>query len=274
MSLLPALIGLLVVIGALVYLGITSLEPFLIYRPERARTDPAEAMLAGVEEIELKTPDGNSVLAWWSPPQPGRPTILYFHGNGGSLADRANRIARFQQAGLGVFMMTYRGYGGSTGRPTERDNVADARRAYEHLLEMGLRPREIVLFGESLGTGVAVQLAAAREVAGLILDSPYTSMVDLARLHYPLLPAGLVMKDRYETTRHIGGVSAPLLIIHGAADQIVPVEMARQVFATARAPKEFVEFPGAGHIEHDAVSFDGIMAWIARLRRGDAGLDR
>lgn len=270
-SFLPALLGLLVVVGVLAYLGLASLEPALIYHQDRARTPPLEAGLRGVDEVELKTPDGNTLIAWRSPPAPGRPTILYFHGNGASLANRAHRITRFQLAGLGVFMMTYRGYGGSTGRPTERDNVADAKRAYDHLIKAGLKPQDIVLFGESLGTGVAVQVAAAKEVRGIILDSPYTSMLDLANAHYPILPAGLVMKDRYETMRFIDQVSAPLLVVHGVDDRVIPIEMGRRVLAGAQVPKQMLEVPGAGHVDHDSVTFGPIINWIGRLYGGAFG---
>ena len=157
--------------------------------------------LAGVEERTIETPDGERVVAWYGRARPGRPTLLYFHGNGGSLAIRAPRIARFMDEGWGVYMMTYRGYGGSTGSPSEAANVADARLAYAALVKEGVPPRSIVVYGESLGSGIAVRIAAELPVGGVILDAPYTSIVDVAAQAYPFLPVRLFLIDRYETTR-------------------------------------------------------------------------
>ena len=144
--------------------------------------------LTGVEERVLKTPDGARVVAWYGKARPGQPTLLYFHGNAGSLADRAARIHRFMGEGWGVYMMTYRGYGGGTGSPSETANVADARLAYGALVQEGVDPASIILYGESLGTGVAVRLATERPAAGLILDAPYTSIVEIAAQAYSYLP--------------------------------------------------------------------------------------
>ena len=170
----------------------------LIYYPDTVHSLPSEAGLAGVEERVLKTPDGARVVAWYGKAKPGQPTILYFHGNAGSLANRAPRIERFMGEGWGVYMMTYRGYGGGTGKPTEAHNVADARLAYGALVHEGVEPSSIILYGESLGTGIAVRLAAERQVAGVVLDAPYTSLVDVAAGVYPFLPVRLALADRYE----------------------------------------------------------------------------
>ena len=146
----------------------------------------------------LKTPDGARLVAWYGKAKPGQPTLLYFHGNAGSLAVRAERIRRFMDEGWGVYMMTYRGYGGSTGSPSETANVADARLAYGALVQEGVDPASIILYGESLGTGVAVRLATERPAGGLILDAPYTSIVEVAAQAYPFLPVRYFLKDRYE----------------------------------------------------------------------------
>lgn len=263
MKVISVLFAVVVVAIALLVLGASALQQFLIYHPDRRRGVPADVGLEGVAEREIVTPDGNSVLAWWSPPKPGRPSVLYFHGNAGSLADRSGRIRRFQAAGLGIFMMTYRGYGGSTGKPTEHDNVSDGKRAFDALVGEGIAPDQIFIFGESLGTGVAVQVAAQKGGAGLILDAPFTSMLDLAHLHYPYLPAGLLLRDRYETSRHINKVKMPLLIVHGADDVVIPLSMGQAVLAAAHGEKELVRVENAGHLDHDASgSFDRIFAWI------------
>lgn len=246
--------------------GTRVLQQRLMYFPDRERVMPASAGLTDVEEQELATADGHTVLAWWGKAAPGRPTLLYFHGNAGALDTRAERIRKYMARGYGVYMMTYRGFGGSTGRPSERANVADAMTAYDALAGAGLTAADIVIYGESLGSGVATQVAAARPVLGLVLDAPYTSMVDLAALHHPLLPARFFMTDRYETSRHIGAVTAPLLIVHGEEDDIIPVAMGRALYALANEPKAIRIFPGAGHSDHHVYgSYEAIYDWIDGL---------
>jgi fermentation-respiration switch protein FrsA (DUF1100 family) len=239
----------------------------LMYFPDTERVAPASVGLANVTERVLETPDGERVIAWYAPARPGQPTILYFHGNGGSLEARSERVRKYAERGRGIFMMTYRGYGGSTGVPSERANVADAKLAYDTLAKEGVRGRDIIVYGESLGSGVAVQVAAEREVGGLILDAPYTSTVDVAELVYPYLPARWLMTDRYETLRYLGGVKAPLLVVHGEKDSIIPIAMGRRVHAAAIGPAEIVTFAQAGHSDHHLFgSYDAINAWIDRVR--------
>lgn len=261
----------LVVYAALAYLVVVAVAYFaqrkFTYFPDPTRVAPSDTGLQGVREVELVAPDGVRIVSWYAPASPGNPTLLYFHGNGGGLHRRAQRLARYQNAGIGVFMMSYRGYSGSTGSPTETDNVADARRAYDHLIQQGLKPSEIFLYGESLGTGVAVQLATAVPVAGVILDAPYTSIVEAGSKSYPFLPLSWIMVDRYESDRRIASIGAPLLILHGARDHIIPLEMGQRLHALAREPKKIVVFPEGGHVDldhHGAV--DIVRAWIDEVR--------
>ena len=218
----------------------------------------------------MDTPDGEHVIAWFSKAKPNHPTILYFHGNGASLAARSERISTFVNQGYGIYMMSYRGYSGSTGVPSERNNVADAKRAYDTLIAKGIGPADIVLYGESLGTGVAVQVAAKKQVSGLILDAPYTSTVDVAKICYPYLPSRLFMRDRYETKKSIGKVRAPILIVHGEQDEVVPVKMGRALAKLVTSEVKFVTFPKAGHTDHfEYGSFDEMVNWLqtrARLK--------
>jgi fermentation-respiration switch protein FrsA (DUF1100 family) len=242
----------------------------LIYYPDRARTLPAEVGLVGVEERVLRTPDGARVVAWYGKARPGQPTILYFHGNAGSLANRAPRIERFMGEGWGVYMMTYRGYGGGTGSPTETHNVADARLAYGVLVHEGVEPSSIILYGESLGTGIAVRLATERQVAGVVLDAPYTSLVDVAAGVYPFLPVRALLADRYESTKYIRQVHVPVLILHGELDRVIPVAMGRELFRRANEPKRLAVFPNGGHSDlylNDNGALDSVRAWIGELSR-------
>lgn len=250
--------------AALLYLAVGLamfvLQRSLMYLPDGKRYPPALAGLQGVTEVTLATPDSERLLAWHTPAPEGRPTILYFHGNGGGLADRAERIAELQARRLGVLMLSYRSYSGSTGRPSEQANVADALIAYDWLVGKGVAARDIVLMGESLGTGVAVQVALARPARALVLDSPYTTLADAAALHYPWLPVRWLVLDRYDSLSRIGRLKVPLLIVHGEADAVVPVEMGRELFAAAPEPKEILTYPGAGHLAHTG---QGSLAAIA-----------
>ena len=163
--------------------------------------------------------------------------------------------------------MSYRGYSGSSGSPSERANVADAKLAYELLRREGVAPEDIIVYGELLGSGVAVQVAAEKEVAGLVLDAPYTSIVDVAAVSYPYLPVRPFIFDRYETMRFLPHVTAPLLVMHGEEDRVIPVAMGKAVYAAANAPKEIVTFPHAGHSDHHLYgSYDELFRWVDALR--------
>lgn len=221
----------------------------LLYFPDRTRTTPAAAGLAAVTESDLAAPDGTRLVTWWGRARPGQPTLVYFHGNGGALADRAPRFERFMGEGWGIFMMAYRGYAGSTGSPSEANNVADALLAYDWIIAQGVLPSQVVLYGESLGTGVATQVAGKRTPAALILDAPYTAAYEVGALRYPFLPVAWAMWDRYETRRHIRDVHVPVLVIHGKLDPVIPVAMGREVAKLANAPTAYVEFPNGGHID-------------------------
>ncbi|MBU2582213.1 MAG: alpha/beta hydrolase [Alphaproteobacteria bacterium] len=271
MVFLGSLVALGCAIALIIILGAPHLERALMYSPDPTYTKPAEAGLIGVEEETIVTHDGEKLIVWYSPPAPGQPTLLYIHGNAGSLADRAERIAAYQQFGRGMCVMSYRGYSGSTGKPSERANVLDAVKTYDGLIAKGLQPEDIIAYGESIGSGIAVQLARQRPVAGIILDAPYTSIVDVAELCYPYLPARQMMRDRYETLEHLQYVDAPMLVVHGEADRVIPVEMGRKVAAQAPGVAEIVTFPEAGHSDHYSHgSFEAINSWIDRLREGRA----
>ena len=248
-----------------------ALQGRFVYLPDPQRVPPAMVGLPTVEERWLEAPDGARVVAWHARARPGQPTFLYFHGNGGNLVNRAERIERFIGRGWGIYMMSYRGYSGSEGTPSEQANVADARRAWDDLLATGVAPRDIILYGESLGSGVAAQLAVDLPAGALVLDAPYTSIVDVGKLTFPWLPLGLLLVNRYETIRIIDRVRMPLLVVHGELDGIVPVEMGRRIFAAAVAaePRRLAIIPGARHGNHMRFgSFEAIVAFVEEVRGG------
>lgn len=236
-------------VGSAVY----ALQDRLIYFPDPTPPPPPGLLgLAGVERVALRTADGLALLGWHAAPtRAGAPTILYLHGNGGSLAHRAPRVQRFLQHGFGALFVQWRGYGGNPGTPGEDAFARDAEAGLGFLRERDVAASRTVLWGESLGTGIAVRIAAERpgEVAAVVLESPYTSLLDLAHRHYPILPARLLLRDRYDSLSRIPLVTAPILILQGSADTLVPPEMGRRLAAAARAPVELWEAPGAGHNE-------------------------
>ena len=227
--------------------GIYAFQRDLQYFPTRRDPPPEATGLDGVERVALPTPDGETLVLWVSPLQPGRPTLLFLHGNAGEIADRADRFAFYQAQGYGVAFLSYRGYGGSTGVPSEPGLLTDAKAAYDHLRQQGITPDRIVLVGESLGTGPAVITAAANPVAAVILEAPYSAAVDIARRAYPWLPVGLLMKDQYRSRDHIALVRAPLLILHGAKDRVIPPGFGKRLFDAARDPKTFLSLGPVGH---------------------------
>ncbi|WP_374374648.1 alpha/beta hydrolase [Tabrizicola sp.] len=227
--------------------GIYAFQRDLQYFPTRRDPAPAAVGLADVERVALPTSDGETLLLWFSAPQPGRPVILFLHGNAGEIADRADRFAFYQSQGFGVAFLSWRGYGGSTGSPSEPGLLADAKAAYDHLRAQGIPPDRIVLVGESLGTGPAVITAAANPVAAVILEAPYTAAVDIARRAYPWLPVGLLMKDQYRSRDHIAAIHAPLLILHGEADRVIPQGFGKRLFDLAKDPKTFLSLGPVGH---------------------------
>lgn len=227
----------------------------LQYLPARAGIPPGDVGLDGVVEERLVTADGETIVLWSAMARPGQPTILFFHGNAGELADRAHRMAYYRAQGFGAVFVSYRGFGASTGTPTEQGLLADAIAAYDSLIARGIPAREIALVGESLGTGVAVQLAARRPVAAVALEAPFTAAVDVGAGRYWWLPVRLLMKDQFRSRDHIASVRVPLLIQHGDQDRIVPVVQGHDLFAMANDPKQLVIIDGAGH---DIISDAGV----------------
>jgi fermentation-respiration switch protein FrsA (DUF1100 family) len=244
----------ILVIALVSYGGLVAVMYFaqraLQYFPERVRTPPAAAGLPQAEEVVLDTADGEKVVAWHVAPRGDKPVVVYFHGNGGSLRYRAGRFNELAQDGTGLVALSYRGYGGSTGSPTEAGLIADGIAAYQFAAARYGAGR-IVLWGESLGGGVAVPIAAERPVARVILESPFTSAADVGASAYPFVPVRLLMKDQFRSDLRIAGVTAPVLVMHGEQDNIVPITQGERLYAMIRAPKRFVRLGAGGHNDLD-----------------------
>jgi fermentation-respiration switch protein FrsA (DUF1100 family) len=222
----------------------------VLFLPDTTRPDLARAGVPGVREITVTTADGISLLAWYMPPAAvDAKVVLYLHGNAGHIGHRAYRLEPMRRLGWGVLLLEYRGYGGNPGSPSETGLVADARAGWDMLRTMGFPPSRILLWGESLGSGVAVRLAVERDVAAVLLEAPYTSITDMARKQFWFVPVRWLLFDRFDTLGAIGGVRAPVLVMHGARDRIIPVAMGRAVHAAAPEPKQLWIAPDAGHVD-------------------------
>jgi uncharacterized protein len=232
------------------YLGLLAImyvaQRALMYFPETIRIAPTDAGFPQAAEVMLRSADGTQVIAWHVPPKEGRPVVIYFHGNGGSLRYRVPRFLPLTEDGTGLVALSYRGFGGSEGSPSEAGLISDARAAYD-FARAQYPDAKIVIWGESLGTGVAVAIAAEKEVAAVVLEAPYTSTADIAFAAYPFIPVRLLMKDQFRSDERIGKVRAPLLVLHGGQDRVIPVSYGERLFALANEPKQFVQFARGEH---------------------------
>ena len=242
----------------LLYLAQRSLQ----YFPERRRTTPAAAGLPEAEELVLDTADGERVIVWQVPPRGEAPVFLYFHGNGGSLRWRDERFRALISGGSGLVALSYRGYGGSSGRPTEKGLSEDAAAAYAFAVARYPAQR-IVLWGESLGSALAIALGAEKPVGCLVLEAPFTSAVDVGARHYWFVPVRLFMKDQFRSDLRVSRVKAPVLVVHGENDAIVPISLGERLYALIRAPKQFVRVEGAGHNDLGAKAVAAAKEFIA-----------
>jgi fermentation-respiration switch protein FrsA (DUF1100 family) len=224
---------------------------FLFPIPTALRTAPQAAGFPEAEEHVLATADDEKVIVWHVPAKAGHPVLLYFHGNGDFLAGFFGRFRGLIADGTGVVALSYRGYAGSSGTPSERGLLQDAAAAYAFTTARYSADR-IVVWGFSLGTGVAVALAAEQPVGKLILEAPYTSLAEVAASAFPIFPVRLVMKDPFHSDQRIARVNVPLLILHGARDATIPITFGERLFALAQEPKRFVRFPDGGHNDLDA----------------------
>lgn len=262
----------LIAIPVVAYLAVLSylyvFQRRLLYRPdmpERSRPRLGGLAAIGVREVALPTADGLSLLAWYLAPRNDRPVIVYFHGNGGHLGHRTDRMQHFAGADYGMLMVEYRGYGGNLGSPSEAGLVEDARAAVDFLGREGVAGARLVLYGESLGSAIAVRLAAERDIGGLVLESPFTSIAAVAQYHYPYIPAALLVWDRFDALARVGEVRAPLLVLQGGSDGVVPARFGEALFAAAPEPKERWLAPQAGH--EDLAGFGALDAVVAFIEK-------
>ncbi len=269
---MPSLLQSVAVVLAMTYLsmliGMYAFQRKLQYMPSGVEAAPTDVGLPNARAVKIETKDHEILLAWHHPARPGMPTILYFHGNGGGISTRPRKQAYFAGRGFGLLAVSYRGYEGSTGSPSENGLMLDAEAAYAWLESSGVGGDKIFILGESLGTGVAVQLAARREVRAIALEAPYASAVEVGASRYWFLPVRWLMKDQFRSADFIKDVKVPLFIIHGTEDRTVPFPQGQKLFSLANEPKQMAVIDGGDHgIIGDERSWSQIANFFSNIER-------
>lgn len=262
----------LVLIGVM-YVGQRS----MMYFPDHSVPHPHDHGLPQMESIRIAVDDRVEILAWWHPPaDAAHPVLVYFHGNAGHLGERDYKLHDIVAAGYGALLATYRYNAGAGGKGSEQALLADARQVIGFVKGHGVAENRIVLYGESLGSGVAVAMAAEHDVAGLILESPYSSIADVAHSRYWFALAKWLLRDRFDSMARIGKVRAPIMLLHGHADRTIPIRFGEKLYDAAPEPKEAHYFPGGGHVDlfhhgADRLVMEFMDRCADRIRAGGAG---
>ena len=231
------LVSLVVLVYLLVTLGLYIFQRSLLYHPVE-HNYYGDKLTVNIEKVKITTEDNIDLLAWYHKKDIKKyKTILYLHGNAGSLENRIHKINHFNNININFLLIAWRGFSGNAGKPTEQGLYQDARSAVKWLINEGAIEENIVIYGESLGTGVATEIAQNKNFAGVILESPFTSMIDLGQKHYPIFPVKFLLKDKYESEKKIKNLRSPILVIHGKKDKIVPFYMGEKIYDIANNPK-------------------------------------
>jgi fermentation-respiration switch protein FrsA (DUF1100 family) len=230
-----------IILGLIIYLVILGyiyiFQRNLLYHPS-VNGYMDDAIQFKYSEIKIPTQDGIEIKGWLHEKDlVNKKTILFFHGNAGELSNRNYKLNEFSKMDINFLIIAWRGFSGNEGKPTEKGLYQDASSAIDWLKSKGVREEKLILYGESLGTGIATEVAQNKKLAGVILESPYTSMTELAGRYYPLLPVRLLLKDRYESIKKIKNIHSPILIMHGGLDLIVPFQMGAKLYEAANEPK-------------------------------------
>jgi fermentation-respiration switch protein FrsA (DUF1100 family) len=239
---LVLLVAVALYLGAVAYLFVFQRD--YIFKPSGTLATPAEKALTKVEVVTIRTRDGTELAGWYAEASQGRPTLLYFHGNAGNISGRAARFKQVLDSGFGLLAVSYRGYAGSGGSPSEAALFSDGLEIFDWL---AARATSIVVYGESLGTSVATYVAEERPARALVLEAPFTAALDIAAETYPWVPVGLLMRDPFLTRDMIVKIDEPLLIVQGTNDDVVPVEQGKRLFALAHEPKKLAIIDGGTH---------------------------
>ena len=232
------------------------------YRKDQVVTEPAE-----IEKVKITTNDKIDLIGWFYNQDLEKfKTILFFHGNAGSLENRTYKLNHFKNLNLNFLIIAWRGFNGNKGKPNEMGLYQDAKSAIKWLKVKGIKEKNIILYGESLGTGVVVEIAQNKNYAGVILESPFTSMVNMGKKYYPFFPVSLLLKDKFESYKKINNIFVPVLIMHGKVDKIVPYDMGKKMYELANEPKFFYSQEYGDHmIEYDEKLLSALKKFILSL---------
>ena len=268
---LQSLIFILISVWVLLSLFIYFFQSGFIYFPHQEIGATPDLIPLDYEDVTLTTSDDIELNAWWLPHPNARATLLFLHGNAGNISHRLDSIELFYKLGLSVLIIDYRGYGKSTGTPSEQSTYIDAETAWNYLTkEKRIAADNIIIFGRSLGGAIAIWLAERYPSAALIIESSFTSIADIGKHYYPYLPTGLLARIKYPSKDRISNIKSPLLIIHSSNDEIIPYSHGQQLFETANKTKTFLEINGGhndGFIVSGKLYSNGIDSFIADIVR-------
>jgi hypothetical protein len=247
-----------------------SLQSKFIYCPIRKISLTPQEIGLKFEDVFFNTSDNIKLNGWYIPADKAEFTVLFFHGNGGNIMHRLDSIQQLNQLGLNCFIIDYRGYGKSSGKTTEFGTYLDAKAAYDWLInEKNIDPANIIIFGRSLGGSIASELAVRIDCAALIIESTFTSYVDMGRKFYPYMPVKYFARYKYLTIEHVKKLTVPIMIIHSPDDDIIPFEFGKKLYEAASEPKEFVEITGShndGFLTSGRIYTDAWQNWISFLK--------
>jgi fermentation-respiration switch protein FrsA (DUF1100 family) len=264
-------LGLIAVCYGALLIALFVFQRNMLYLGSAERPVQSEWGASSFEEVSTRTEDGIDLLHWYSPPEDGcGPVVVVFHGNAGHIGYRVGKFAALRAAGFGLFLSSYRGYGGNPGRPTEAGLIADGRSVLSWLEASGVGTGRTVLYGESLGSGVAVALAEKTPVGALVLEAPPSSIAEVAQAHYWYVPAKWLIWDKWNSAARIGAVDAPILLFHGGRDRVVPQRFGRKLFAAANEPKEALFPEKADHV--DLMDIPQVERRVVAFIRESAGI--
>jgi len=262
---------LLIVLAYLIFCAVVYFKPqWFFYYPVQNVSDIKTARKNGypAEEVRYASADGTPLYGWYTKAQPGKPTIVFFHGNSFNIEKFYHKVRPLAQAGYGTFMAEYRGFGGIKGKITNDNLTADAWAAVEYLYSLGIKNSDIVVYGMSLGSHMATHtawVAAQKEpFAGVILEVPFDTLSNVIKAVFPLpMPLELIVHDRYDNLEKIADIKAPLLVMGGSNDVVVPVFLAQNLYEHAAEPKKMKIYPGGGHIDLDNFyNYRDIIKWL------------
>tara|TARA_B100001250_G_scaffold410123_1_gene435920 strand:+ start:1173 stop:2009 length:837 start_codon:yes stop_codon:yes gene_type:complete len=238
----------------------------LLYHPNE-NNYANDQLIVPIEKILIKTKDNINLKAWYYKKNLNNyKTILFLHGNAGSLKNRIHKINHFKDIKINFLLLSWRGFSGNKGKPNEKGLYEDARSAVRWLNDQGIENKDIIIYGESLGTGIASEIAQNKKFAGIILESPFTSMIDAGYDKYPFLPVKLLLKDKYESNKKIKNINSPILIMHGKIDNIVPFYMGKKMYELANEPKYFYFSDYDNHMmEYNEKLLDVLKNFISSL---------